>query len=94
MAINIENCVFMLNKEEHYRTGKILGEITKGHFLVEFNPPEKNVNVPLEIYSIEEMTQVNSMGKEWFIFKNKGELDKWYSWINEPSGPKIVKLVK
>ena len=81
---------FLADTGEHYRTGEILTEISREHYLVRFDSiiPGEPVS-PMELVSASEMTHDSPSGHRWFFFTTREDLNRWLAWLETPSEPRM-----
>ena len=97
---------FVLENGEHYRTGQIAEIVTHGnanvpaiyllHFddLLHFDEPDDGIRLPLELVSIAEMLDVCEHGvKRFNLFRHRGDLDAWITWLDTPQEGEALKVV-
>jgi hypothetical protein len=87
---------FLRDGGEYYVTGEILAEVKDGFYLMK--PDNMNgipVSSPLEVVQIEDMTLMNDYGIPAIsLFSTREALDAWIAWIDTPSKPRVLNLVK
>lgn len=94
--LNLADLYFMHSTEESYSHGKILGAVKKNIYLVAFDrmKSSEEIDRPYRMIHIEDMLNENSIGPEWMFFETREKLNEFLSWIETPSGEKILKFVK
>ncbi|MDR6759225.1 hypothetical protein J2Y48_004541 [Mycoplana sp. BE70] len=76
-----------------YGTGQIIRLATDGVYLVRFDGNE--VTLPLELVSIGEMLETTEEEyRLWRFFDTIEERDKWIEWLDAPSKPRVITLVR
>jgi hypothetical protein len=101
MSALVAGMHFYLDDGDYFRLGKIqeVIEADSIYLLLKFED-FKNVQRPLELIEIQEMTELNGEGRRRFnLFRTEGELKAWMTWLNTPSDDdekekKVVTLVK
>ena len=81
---------FYFSRSDHYRTGEILTEISREHYLVRFDSitPAEPVP-PMELVSTSEMSTTCPSGHRWFFFTTREDLNRWLAWLETPSEPRM-----
>ena len=84
---------FLVDAGEHYRTGEILTEISREHYLVRFDgsTPGEPLS-PMELVSVSEMAASHDTpsGCRWFFFTTREDLNRWLAWLETPSEPRMT----
>jgi hypothetical protein len=81
------------NPDGTYGSGSVVRPAAPGVYFVRFDGSE--AILPLELASIDEMLDTNEEGfKLWRFFETVEERDKWIEWLDAPSKPRVVSLVK
>lgn len=76
-----------------YGTGQVIRLAAEGVYFTRFDGNE--VPLPLELVSIGEMLEATDEEyKRWRFFDTVDERDKWIEWLDEPSKPRVISLVK
>ncbi|MEW9613741.1 hypothetical protein AB3G45_07895 [Shinella sp. S4-D37] len=76
-----------------YGTGQVIRPAADGIYFVRFDGTE--VTLPLELASLGEMLETTDEGyKLWRFFDTLEERAKWIEWLDAPSKPRVVSLVK
>lgn len=76
-----------------YGTGQVIRLAAEGIYFVRFDGNE--VVLPLELASIGEMLETTDEGyKLWRFFDTLEERDKWIEWLDAPSKPRVISLVR
>lgn len=76
-----------------YGTGQVIRLAAEGIYFVRFDGNE--VALPLELASLGEMLETTEEGyKLWRFFDTIEERDKWIDWLDAPSKPRVVSLVR
>lgn len=76
-----------------YASGQIIRLASEGVCFVRFEGAE--VVLPLELVSLGEMLQTaEDASKLWRFFDTLEERRAWIKWLNAPSRPRVVSLVK
>lgn len=76
-----------------YGTGQVVRLAADGIYFVRFDGNE--VVLPLELASLGEMLETTDEGyKLWRFFDTLEERDKWIDWLDAPSKPRVISLVK
>lgn len=76
-----------------YGTGQVIRLAAEGIHFVRFDGNE--VALPLELVSLGEMLETTDDGyKLWRFFDTLEERDKWIEWLDAPSKPRVVTLVR
>lgn len=76
-----------------YGTGQVVRLAADGIYFVRFDGNE--VTLPLELASLGEMLETTDEGyKLWRFFDTIDERGKWIEWLDAPSKPRVVSLVK
>lgn len=76
-----------------YGTGQIIRLAAEGVYFVRFDGNE--VTLPLELATIGEMVEATDQGyKLWRFFDTIEERDRWIDWLDAPSKPRVLSLVK
>lgn len=76
-----------------YGTGQVVRLAAEGIYFVRFDGNE--VPLPLELASLGEMLETTEEGyKLWRFFATIEERDKWIEWLDAPSKPRVISLVK
>lgn len=76
-----------------YGTGQVIRLAAEGVYFIRFDGNE--VTLPLELVSIGEMLEATDQGyKLWRFFDTIEERDKWIEWLDAPSKPRVLSLVR
>jgi hypothetical protein len=76
-----------------YGTGQVIRLAAEGVYFIRFDGNE--VPLPLELVSIGEMLEAtDDEYKRWRFFDTVEERDKWIEWLDAPSKPRVISLVK
>ncbi|KQY23757.1 hypothetical protein [Rhizobium sp. Root482] len=76
-----------------YSTGQVVRLAADSVYFVRFEGNE--VPLPLELVSIGEMLETTSEGyRLWRFFDTIEERYKWIDWLDTPSKPRVISLVK
>lgn len=76
-----------------YASGQIIRLAAEGVYLVRFDGNE--VPLPLELVSLGEMLGTTEEEyKLWRFFDTIEERDRWIEWIDTPSKPRVISLVR
>jgi hypothetical protein len=76
-----------------YATGKVVRLAAEEIYFVRYDGNE--VELPLELVTMGEMLETTDEGyKLWRFFDTIEERDKWIEWLDAPSKPRVVSLVK
>jgi hypothetical protein len=76
-----------------YGTGQVIRLAAEGVYFVRFDGNE--VELPLELVSLGEMLQTTEEEfKLWRFFDTIEERDKWIDWLDAPSKPRVISLVR
>lgn len=76
-----------------YGTGQVIRLAAEGIYFVRFDGNE--VPLPLELISIGEMLETTEEEyKLWRFFDTIEERDKWIEWLDAPSTPRVISLVR
>ncbi|MGD9476675.1 hypothetical protein V8U06_03815 [Shinella sp. G-2] len=76
-----------------YGTGQVVRLAADGIYFVRFDGNE--VDLPLELASLGEMLETTDDGyKLWRFFDTIEERDKWIEWLDAPSKPRVISLVR
>jgi len=76
-----------------YGTGQVVRLATEGVYFIRFDGNE--VALPLELASIGEMLETTDEEfKLWRFFDTIEERDTWIEWLDAPSKPRVISLVK
>lgn len=76
-----------------YGTGQVVRLATEGIYFVRFDGNE--VTLPLELVSVGEMLETTEEEyRLWRFFDTVEERDKWIEWLDAPSTPRVISLVK
>lgn len=76
-----------------YSVGQIIRPAADGAYLVRFEGAE--VTLPLELVTIGEMLQTTEDDyKLWRFFDTIEERNKWTEWLDTPSTPRVISLVR
>jgi hypothetical protein len=79
-----------------YRTGAVVARVSDDSFLVRFdNMGDVKAPTIMELFHTDEMAEYTTDGlKRWRFFSDAEEYRKWFDWVDSPSPPKVVNLVK
>ncbi|SEL83637.1 hypothetical protein SAMN04487976_113124 [Xaviernesmea oryzae] len=76
-----------------YSTGQVIRHAADDIYFVRFEGSE--VTLPLELVTIGEMLQTTDEGyKLWRFFDTVEERDTWTDWLDTPSKPRVISLVR
>ncbi len=76
-----------------YGCGQVIRLATEGVYFVRFEGNE--VTLPLELVSIAEMLETTEEEyRRWRFFDTLEERDRWIEWLDAPSKPRVISLVK
>ncbi|PTM86663.1 hypothetical protein [Mycoplana dimorpha] len=76
-----------------YGTGQVIRLATEGVYFVRFDGNE--VTLPLELVSIGEMLETTDEEyRLWRFFDTIEDRDKWIEWLDAPSTPRVITLVR
>jgi hypothetical protein len=76
-----------------YAAGQVIRLATEGAYLVRFEGSE--VTLPLELVTVGEMLQTTEDdSKLWHFFDTIEERNQWTDWLDTPSKPRVISLVK
>ncbi|MCV3739503.1 hypothetical protein OCK02_25530 [Rhizobium sp. TRM96647] len=76
-----------------YGTGQVIRLATEGIYFVRFDGNE--VTLPLELVSVGEMLETTEEEyRLWRFFDTIEERDSWIEWLDAPSTPRVISLVK
>lgn len=76
-----------------YATGQVIRLATEGAYFVRFEGDK--IVLPMELVSIGEMLQATDVDhKLWRFFDTTEERDRWTEWLDTPSTPRVVSLVR
>lgn len=76
-----------------YGTGQVIRLAAEGVYFVRFDGDD--VTLPLELVTIGEMLETTEEEyKLWRFFDTIEERDKWIEWLDEPSKPRVLSLVR
>ena len=80
-----------------FRTGRIIGQVRGNYFLVQFDNMNNSnkPSFPPTLVHLEEMTDITHEGyKRWSFFESAEARAVYMDWLDAPSSPKVVNLVK
>lgn len=76
-----------------YTTGQVIRLAAEGLYFVRFDGNE--VTLPLELVSMGEILETTEEEyKLWRFFDTIEERDKWMEWLDAPSKPRVISLVR
>ena len=76
-----------------YATGQVVRLADQAVYMVRFDGNE--VPLPLELVALGEMLETTDEGyKLWRFFETTEERDKWIDWLDAPSKPRVISLVR
>jgi hypothetical protein len=76
-----------------YGTGQVVRLAAEGVYFIRFDGNE--VTLPMELVSIGEMLETTDEEfKLWRFFDTIEERDKWIEWLDAPSKPRVISLVR
>lgn len=76
-----------------YGTGQVIRLATEGIYFVRFDG--NDVTLPLELVSVGEMLETTEEEyRLWRFFDTIEERDSWIEWLDAPSTPRVISLVK
>ena len=76
-----------------YATGQVIRLAAEEVYFVRYDGNE--VALPLELVTMGEMLETTDEGyKLWRFFDTIEERDKWIEWLDAPSKPRVISLVK
>ncbi|GMB83632.1 hypothetical protein NN6n1_44150 [Shinella zoogloeoides] len=81
------------NPDGSYGSGQVVRLAAPGVYLVRYDGTE--VTLPLELVSLDEMLEATSEGfKVWRFFDTAEDRDTWMEWLDAPSKPRVISLVR
>lgn len=91
---NLTGMYFTLDAPDgSYGTGQVIRVAAEGVYFVRFDGNE--VTLPLELVTVGEMLQTNEEEyKLWRFFDTIEERNEWIEWLDAPSKPRVISLVK
>lgn len=91
---NLTGMYFTLDDPDgSYGTGQVIRVAAEGVYFVRFDGNE--VTLPLELVTVGEMLQTTEEEyKLWRFFDTIEERNKWIEWLDAPSKPRVISLVK
>ena len=91
---NLTGMFFTLDSPEgSYGTGQVIRRATEGVYFVRFDGNE--VTLPLELVTVGEMLETTEEEyKLWRFFDTVEEREKWMEWLDAPSTPRVLSLVR
>jgi hypothetical protein len=91
---NLTGMYFTLDAPDgSYGTGQVIRVAAEGVYFIRFDGNE--VTLPLELVTVGEMLQTNEEEyKLWRFFDTIEERNKWIEWLDAPSKPRVISLVK
>ncbi|TCM47400.1 hypothetical protein C8J36_11512 [Rhizobium sp. PP-F2F-G48] len=76
-----------------YATGQVIRIATEGAYFVRFEGEE--ISLPMELVSVGEMLEATDDDyKLWRFFDTIEEREKWTKWLDTPSTPRVISLVR
>lgn len=82
------------NRGEFYYTGEIIGQVGPETYLLRHDARNGHAG-PLELADLGEMMDIDGEGIPcWGLFETRGELQAWINYLDSPSEPNVVSLVK
>jgi hypothetical protein len=93
--------MFLIDDDgEGFRTGEIVAAVDSSHCLVQFDNMKESLPgapplMPLTLYAIEELSHgCGGCGQKNFsLFKSRADMNKWITWLDEPSPHKASDKV-
>jgi hypothetical protein len=94
MADSVSGMYFTVDDEDGgYSVGRVTRLAAKNVYFVRFEGNE--MPLPLELVTLGEMVQTSRGGyKLWRFFDSLEERDKWTQWLDTPSKPRVISLVR
>jgi hypothetical protein len=86
----------IVDNGESYRTAKIVEDVGGGYFMVSFDNMQNPDSIPprpMELNSLDQMAG-NGVQGTWEFFDTEEDRRRWLDWMDSPSTPKVVKLIK
>ena len=81
------------NPDGSYASGQVIRLAAEGVYLVRFDGNE--VTLPLELVTVGEMLETTEEEyKLWRFFDTIEEREKWIEWLDAPSKPRVISLVR
>jgi hypothetical protein len=81
------------DQDGSYASGQVIRLAAEGVYLVRFDGNE--VPLPLELVSLSEMLETTEEEfKLWRFFDTIEERDRWIEWLDTPSKPRVISLVR
>ena len=88
---------FTRDDDDRFCTGEIVAEVAPEAYMIKVDTDAAvPANLaPMELVHIADMLLTDSQGwRRWVFFKSRAELDAWIAWLEAPSTPRVVNLVK
>lgn len=87
---------FLRDNGDTYLTGEIIAQVHQDAYLLK---PDNMTNLPVdppcELMSVGAMTAMNELGIPVVsLFQTRDELTAWIDWLEKPSEPRVINLVK
>lgn len=91
---NLTGMFFTLDSPDgSYGTGQVIRRAAEGVYFVRFDGNE--VPLPLELVTIGDMLETTEDDyKLWRFFDTAEEREKWMDWLDTPSKPRVLSLVR
>ncbi len=91
---NLTGMFFTLDSPDgSYGTGQVIRRAAEGVYFVRFDGNE--VTLPLELVTIGEMLETTEEEyKLWRFFETAEDREKWMEWLDAPSTPRVLSLVR
>lgn len=81
------------DRDGSYASGQVIRLAAEGVYLVRFDG--NVVPLPLELVSLSEMLETTEEEfKLWRFFDTIEERDRWIEWLDTPSKPRVISLVR
>jgi hypothetical protein len=93
---NLVGMFFMRDYGETHSCGEIVGSLSANHYLLKVDRIDRvPVSPPMEVMHLDDMADVSISGyPAVMLFTTREELDAWHEWLDTPSEPRVVSLVK
>lgn len=87
---------FLRDNGDTYLTGEIIGQIHENVYLLKAdNMNNLPAAPPLELMALGDMTAMSEYGiPAVSLFLDRDALTAWIDWIEKPSEPRVINLVK
>jgi hypothetical protein len=91
---NLAGMFFTLDSPDgSYGTGQVIRRAAEGVYFVRFDGNE--VTLPLELVTVGEMLETTEEEyKLWRFFDTAEEREVWMEWLDAPSKPRVLSLVR